>query len=224
MILNQHWISSLMIYNMTIFLRIDLWSNQNWQAVIAATIYLIWQTIDHNSANTTSCFFYLPTLYLQDTRSDQVYSKVHTQPNWARRVLTYPMRYMAQILPGVTTEIASHKNISTYPRIWDQPWNSCLLGIAWPQIYLKVSSFFTWLRSQVLSGILRRLIEFMWSIKEKIWCKNTLTYLKSTDSLVTQKVTLFLPYYIHVAVILGATPYKILGLHFFVLGAKPAQK
>ena len=31
-------------------------------------------------------FFYIQAMYLQDIKSNQVYSEVHTQPNWAPRI------------------------------------------------------------------------------------------------------------------------------------------
>ena len=83
-ILNKHWISSLRIYNMTIFLKIDFWSNRNWQAAIAD----IRRTNDHDPGNGTGCFFYLQALHSKDIKSNQVYWKVHTRPNWNLGVYT----------------------------------------------------------------------------------------------------------------------------------------
>ena len=66
---------------MTIFEKIDFWSDQGCVAAIAAIFNLIWRTNDHDSANGTNFYFYIQTMYLQDIKSNLVYSEVHNQPN-----------------------------------------------------------------------------------------------------------------------------------------------
>ena len=47
------------------------------------------------------------------TKKSGTYPKSADPKITAKGTSTYPMRYMAQILPDVTTDIANHKNSST---------------------------------------------------------------------------------------------------------------
>ena len=80
MILNQQLISSLTVYNMTIFDQTRVDRRPQPPLLIQ---YGGQTTMIHQMAPTV---FYFQTLYLQDIKSSQPYPKVHSQPNWARRV------------------------------------------------------------------------------------------------------------------------------------------
>ena len=61
-------------------------------------------------------------------------------------ILTNYVRYITQILPCITTYIASHKNSSAGWKKLHQRWVSCLYGNGLFQICLKVISSCTWLK------------------------------------------------------------------------------
>ena len=53
------------------------------------------------------------------TKQSGMYPKSADPKVIPKGTLTYPMRFMDQILPGVITDIVSHKNSSADSKIWD---------------------------------------------------------------------------------------------------------
>ena len=53
------------------------------------------------------------------TKKSKTYPKSADLKITRKSTLTYPMRNLAQILPGVTTDVANHKNSSADWKIWD---------------------------------------------------------------------------------------------------------
>ena len=52
-------------------------------------------------------------------KKSRTYPKSANPTITPKGTLTFPMKYMAKILPGVTPDVANHKSLSADLKIWD---------------------------------------------------------------------------------------------------------